>query len=189
MAEQNPDLNPDISPELIPEVISELLNNGKKLFEVERYTEAIAQLEQAKILINPQTTLGGEVQIWLANAYDAIGETKRAIAICRKLTNHSDPTINKQANYLISIFSAPELSELENVTSTLPNLTNLDRSVDVYLSPKSFTASKLSSNDSSKAIASPTSQVLAPVRQNYLSIWLLITLAGIIILSSLAILY
>lgn len=173
-------------PNTTPELIS-LLNNGKRLFEIEKYPDAIAQLQQAQILANSsnnsQTALGGEIQIWLANAYDAIGETKRAIAICQKLINHSDPTINKQANFLISIFSAPEINKLENVTSTLPPLA-MDRSQ----APKSFNASQLSSDPANKATDRLTTENRDPLKQNYLLIWFLITLTGIIILSLSAIL-
>jgi tetratricopeptide (TPR) repeat protein len=136
---------------------SQLLDKAKKLFEAEQYLQAKAQLEQAQTLTSSETTVGGEIQIWLANSYDALGQTKSAIAICQKLISHSDPVIAKQADYLLSIFSAPAINKLADVTSTLPDLTNLEAS-----NSKSFTASTPIDN-TNKAIAPPQ---LLPVEQN-----------------------
>jgi tetratricopeptide (TPR) repeat protein len=159
---------------------TEFLENGKKLFQKEKYKEAIAQLEQAQLLIAPDLALSsaklyleGEIQIWLANTYDVLGDTTSAIAICQKLTEYKDPNIAKQANYLLTIFSATPLSQLEDVTSTLPNLQNLDRSQ----SPKSFSSSKLSENNSDQAIATNILKDQAPQQANNLLIWLAIITA------------
>jgi tetratricopeptide (TPR) repeat protein len=165
---------------------TEFLENAKKLFERERYKEAIAHLEQAQILIATDLSLSsaklyleGEVQIWLANTYDVLGDTTRAIAICQKLTDYKDSNIAKQANYLLTIFSAPPLSKLEDVTSTLPNLNNLDRSQV----PKSFSSSKLLENSSDQAIASNTLKDQPSQQTNNLLIWLTITTFSAIAIS------
>jgi tetratricopeptide (TPR) repeat protein len=164
---------------------TEFLENGKKLFEKEKYKEAIAQLEKAQLLIAPDLALSsaklyleGEIQIWLANTYDVLGDITRAISICQKLTDYKDPNIAKQANYLLTIFSAPPLSKLEDVTSTLPNLQNLDRSQ----SPKSFSSSQLSENNSDQAIAATALKDQVPMQTNNLLIWLaIITFSAIAI--------
>lgn len=164
---------------------TEFLENGKKLFEKEKYKDAITQLEQAQILIatdlassSAKLYLEGEIQIWLANTYDVLGDTTRAIAICQKLTDYKDPNIAKQANYLLTIFSAPPISKLEDVTSTLPNLQNLDRSE----APKSFSSSKLSENNSDQMIAANALKDQTPRQTNNLLIWLaIITFSAIAI--------
>jgi len=157
---------------------SELLDKGKKLFELEKYPEAVAQLHQAQILVSPDSALGGEVQIWLANTYDVMGDTAMAIAICQKLINHEDLAIAKQANFLVNIFSAPELAPLQNVTSTLPNLNPSPQSFAIGNSPKRNTKENSNSN-LSKSISNPTSDQNS-VNPNYLKIRILICLSILI---------
>lgn len=144
----------------------ELLEQSKTLFEREKYLEAIAHLEQAQELVEPQLALGGEVQIWRANTYDVMGKTAMAIAICQKLINHPDPEIVKQANYLVTIFSAIDLSQLEDVNSTFPNLNK----VQISVLPKSFSGTKQFESGNSQG----TKQAIAPVAQtsNSLLLWL-----------------
>jgi len=162
---QAPNLNPSEFSDL------QLLDRAKKLFEAEQYSAAKAQLEQAQILTSSETAIGGEIQIWLANTYDALGNVELAIAICTKLINHSNPVISKQADYLLSIFSAPPISKLEDVTSSLPDLTNLEAS-----NSKSFTAATPTDgannkNSQPQSLAVEPKIEQNPVRQN-LILWL-----------------
>jgi len=140
---------------------SELLNEAKSLFESEQYLKAIALLNQAQISTSPETMVGGEIQIWLANTYDALSQTESAIAICQKLISHSDPVIAKQADYLLSIFSAPLINKLADVTSTLPDLTNLEAS-----NSKSFTASMPIDTANKQNIQPQSLLVESKVKQN-----------------------
>jgi tetratricopeptide (TPR) repeat protein len=138
------------------------LEQGKALFEREKYLEAIAQLEQAQELVDFQSALGGEVQIWRANTYDVIGKTAVAIAICQKLAHHPDSQIVKQATYLVTIFSAIDLSQLEDVTSTFPNLdkvptSNLSQS---FSSTNQFAENSNGENQQAIAPVAPTSNSL-----------------------------
>jgi len=159
---------------------SEFLENGKNLFAKERYRDAIIQLEKAYLLITSDSTssyqnlaLEGEIQIWLANTYDVLGETSRSIAICQKLIEGKDPNVAKQANYLLTIFSAPPLSQLEDVISTLPNLNNLVTNYAKSLGSSKSKSQSLENNSKSSISANdPSGQV--PVKTNNLLIWLAI---------------
>jgi|GEM_PF-1917494 tetratricopeptide (TPR) repeat protein len=153
---------------------AELVDRGKTLFELEKYTEAIAQFEQAQRLIfqHPfatQLSLGGEVQIWLANTYDVLGETQRAIAICQSILQHPDRQISKQANFLVSIFSALELKPVADVTLTLPNLANIDKS-RLTKSYSSHNHSENLSKNAPKAAIAPIASS-HPHNLKYFLIW------------------
>ena len=67
------------------QLASQLYQEGVSNFENGNYQKSIALLERARALAVVETTLGGEILIWLANAYDAVGKTEEAIAICRGL--------------------------------------------------------------------------------------------------------
>ena len=106
----------------------ELFQAGIYSFERGNYQSAIAQFQQALSAVNEKTQIGGEIQIWLANAYDAVGNSTEAIAICRRLKHHSDRDVRKSANYVLGILSAPKLSDLKDAVSTIPSLENLNAS-------------------------------------------------------------
>lgn len=111
----------------VEQIASELYQEGVSNFESGNYRSAIAILERARALAVLETTLGGEILIWLANAYDAVGKTEEAIAICRNLKKHPINTVRKSARYMLGILTAPQLSKLEGVVSEVPILESPDR--------------------------------------------------------------
>jgi outer membrane protein assembly factor BamD (BamD/ComL family) len=56
------------------ETARQLYQTAIENFERGNYGIASRQLEQALAMVNPQTKLGGEIQIWLVNAYEASGK-------------------------------------------------------------------------------------------------------------------
>lgn len=157
-----------------------LLNYGQQLYDLANYEMAIAQFEQAAQLTTPESRLGGEIQLWLANSYDVLGETTKAIALCQQLLNHSDPEICKQADFLVNIFSAPSLSPLTDVTSTLPNLSQINRQINRQIDRQ--TNSTLGANYKK----TQTTQPLDPLPpsgtkiQNFLYIMLILVCLGLV---------
>ncbi len=129
----------------VEHIASELYQEGVSNFEGGNYQQAIAILERARALAILETTLGGEILIWLANAYDAVGKTEDAIAICRNLKKHPINSVRKSARYMLSILTAPQLSKLEGVVSEVPILDSRDR----YQS-KPVARSKGTTNDNQK---------------------------------------
>ena len=121
----------------------EIFQAGIFSFERGDYQGAIAQFQQALSGVNEKTQIGGEIQIWLANAYDAVGNSTEAIALCRRLKNHSDRDVRKSANYVLGILSAPQLSELKDAVSKIPSLKSLDESDLPSNAPSSKSVVKL----------------------------------------------
>ena len=108
------------------QLASELYQKGVSNFESGNYQQAIALLDRARALAILETTLGGEILIWLANAYDAAGKTDEAIALCRSLKKHPVNSVRKSARYMLGILTAPQLSKLEGVVSEVPILQSPD---------------------------------------------------------------
>ena len=110
----------------VEQLASQLYQEGVSNFENGNYQQSIALLERARALAVVETTLGGEILIWLANAYDAVGKTEEAIAICRGLKKHPVNSVRKSARYMLGILTAPQLSKLEGVVSEVPILQSPD---------------------------------------------------------------
>ncbi|MFM7603156.1 MAG: tetratricopeptide repeat protein [Pseudanabaena sp.] len=108
------------------QLASELYQKGVSNFESGNYQQAITLLDRARALAILETNLGGEILIWLANAYDADGKTDEAIAICRSLKKHPVSSVRKSARYMLGILTAPQLSKLEGVVSEVPILQSPD---------------------------------------------------------------
>ncbi len=136
----------------------ELFQAGIFSFERGNYQSAIDQFQQALDGVNEKTQIGGEIQIWLANAYDAVGNSTEAIAICRRLKHHSDRDVRKSANYVLSVVSAPQLSELKDAVSKIPSLRGLDASDSL---------DSLANASSSKSVVNKREKEILPSNTNY----------------------
>jgi tetratricopeptide (TPR) repeat protein len=160
----------------------EIFQAGIFSFERGDYQRAIAQFQQALSNVNEKTQIGGEIQIWLANAYDAVGNSTEAIALCRRLKTHSDRDVRKSANYVLGILTAPQLDKLKDAVSTIPSLQNLDGSdLPSTLSPSSANSSLNLKQDRDELL--PNTNNSRSQSQNSLFIWAtcLIILAALIV--------
>nr|WP_199305780.1 outer membrane protein assembly factor BamD [Pseudanabaena sp. FACHB-2040] len=99
---------------------------GQDAFERGRYREAVEHLEKAVAIARPTSPLGGEVQIWLVNAYFAVSRQPDAIALCDTLTRHPDYETRKQAKNLLYILQAPSLQKREDWNTKIPDLASLE---------------------------------------------------------------
>ena len=104
----------------------EQLSIGQAAFERGRYKKAIAHFQTALALSNPIGMRGGEVQLWLVNAYIAAGENEAGLALCRKLILHPDLDTKRQSKRLLYILEAPELELKPEWTTKIPDLSNLN---------------------------------------------------------------
>ncbi|PZO17587.1 MAG: hypothetical protein DCF25_11010 [Leptolyngbya foveolarum] len=104
----------------------EQLVTGQAAFERGRYKKAIAHFQTALQLSNPIGMRGGEIQLWLVNAYIAAGEDQAGLALCRKLIRHPDLDTQRQSKRLLYILEAPELELKPEWTTKIPDLSNLD---------------------------------------------------------------
>jgi hypothetical protein len=91
---------------------------GKELYARGEYPRAAAVLELALDRTGPFTQEGGEVQMWLALAYEACGRADEAAALYKAVeASHPMPAVRKQAREMRYIMEAPvlELGEDERV--------------------------------------------------------------------------
>ena len=113
------------------EIVQTEYQAGRVAFESGLYAQAIQSLETATGLVDRTSRLGGEVQTWLVTAYEASGDTERAIELCRKLTHHPRQETRQQAKRLLFILEAPKLSIPDEWTVKIPDLTALDENKSI----------------------------------------------------------
>lgn len=107
------------------EIVDREYKAGLATFERGQYRQAIQHLEKANALANRNSRLGGEVQLWLINAYEAAGQRQEAIALCELLKRHPHHEINKQGRRLLYILQAPQLQRPAEWMTQIPDLATL----------------------------------------------------------------
>lgn len=95
---------------------------GQQAFERGYYQAAMQQFVQAIAGVKPNSPLGGEIQIWLVNAYAAADQNPEAVALCRQLTRHPDHTTRQQSKRLLYILEAPRLKLRPEWQTQIPDL-------------------------------------------------------------------
>ena len=159
------------------QLASQLYQQGIADFERGNYQQAIALLERARALAILETDLGGDILVWLANAYDAVGKTEEAIALCRSLKKHPPNTVRKSARYMLGIFTAPPLKKLEGVVSEVPILESPDR----YQS-KPAARPKSSNNSNQKPFREVPLEKPSPIDSRSTNNFLLLAIAVFLLL-------
>jgi tetratricopeptide (TPR) repeat protein len=107
---------------------AELYQSGRAAFERGGYRESVELLSQARTLVPPDSSLGGEIQIWLVTAYEAVGRHAEAIALGRELHQHSSREIRKQSRRLVYILEAPQLNRPQEWLTQIPDLSGIEES-------------------------------------------------------------
>lgn len=100
--------------------------SGQALFERGRYKRAIAEFKTALALSNPMGAKGGEIQMWLVNAYIASDNEAEGLALCRKLIVHPDLDTKQQSKRMLYILEAPELEMKPEWVTKIPALGEFD---------------------------------------------------------------
>jgi len=108
-----------------------VMASGQALFERGRYKKAIADFKLALELSNPMGARGGEIQMWLVNAYIASGDEEAGLGLCRKLIVHPDLDTKQQSKRMLYILEAPELEMRPEWVTKIPDLTDFDDDVKV----------------------------------------------------------
>ncbi|XP_058101946.1 uncharacterized protein LOC131246094 isoform X1 [Magnolia sinica] len=94
---------------------------GQKAYGKGMYGRAIEFLEAALTIIPRPTLFGGEIQIWLAMAYEANNRHSDCIALYQQLEKkHPSVSIRRQAANLRYILQAPKLKISEDEMVTIP---------------------------------------------------------------------
>ncbi|XP_051116523.1 uncharacterized protein LOC127241486 [Andrographis paniculata] len=94
---------------------------GQKAYGKGMYGRAIEFLEGALTIIPRPTLFGGEIQIWLAMAYEANNRHADCIALYKQLEQkHPSMSIRRQAADLRYILQAPKLKITQEEMVTIP---------------------------------------------------------------------
>jgi tetratricopeptide (TPR) repeat protein len=102
--------------------------SGQIAFERGAYRQAVSSFLAAMAQVQPNTKLGGEVQIWLATAYEAAGQIQEAKALCQKLASHPNLDTRQASKRMLYIMQAPELVRKDEWLTKIPDLTHLEDS-------------------------------------------------------------
>ncbi|PUZ69584.1 hypothetical protein GQ55_2G121600 [Panicum hallii var. hallii] len=96
---------------------------GQKAYGRGMYGRSIEFLEAALTIIRPSSLLGGEIQIWLAMAYEANRRHKDCIALYKELeSSHPMINIRRQAAELRYILEAPKLKISNDEVVSIPQI-------------------------------------------------------------------
>jgi len=112
------------------DTIDSLYQAGQFAFEQGRYRESVQYLERARQAVEPNSRLGGEIQIWLVTAYEASGQKPEAIALCKQLIRHPTLETRQQARRLREVLEAPKLYIDPEGFVKIPDLNHLDDKED-----------------------------------------------------------
>ncbi|XP_052204966.1 uncharacterized protein LOC127809863 [Diospyros lotus] len=134
---------------------------GQKAYGKGMYGRAIEFLEGALTIIPRSTLFGGEIQIWLAMAYEANNRHADCIALYQQLEKkHPSVSIRRQAAELRYILQAPKLKISQEEMVTIPLIGS---SYDSYAA----TWSDKYKDKDERRFRSTTSQL--PSRRDYLA--------------------
>lgn len=115
---------------------------GRDFLERGQYRLSVQTLEEATELVNLSSRLGGEVQMWLVTAYQAVGRLEDAITLCQTLTRHPHPEIRKQSQGVLYILQAPKLKRPEEWMVKIPDSEAQTQKKPQYIAAKPTTKSQ-----------------------------------------------
>lgn len=99
----------DVSTEAALERADAAFARAMRLFGRGMYTEAARLFSQASSLVGMHSRLGGQYQLWEAQATDAAGQKQAAVRIFQGLGTHGDAEVRKVSRELLFIITAPRL--------------------------------------------------------------------------------
>jgi Tetratricopeptide repeat len=100
--------------------------SGQIAFERGEYRQAVSCLLAALAQVQPNTKIGGEVQVWLATAYEATGQISEAKALCLQLSNHPNLDTRQASKRMLYIMQAPELTRRDEWLIKIPDLSQIE---------------------------------------------------------------
>lgn len=106
--------------------------SGQIAFERGDYRQAVSSLLAAVAQVQPNTRIGGEVQVWLVTAFEAAGQIPEAKVLCQKLSNHPNLETRQASQRLLYIMQAPELTRREEWLTKIPDLSHLEGGDDKF---------------------------------------------------------
>ena len=100
--------------------------SGQIAFERGEYRQAVGCFLAALAQVQPNTKIGGEIQVWLATAYEATGQIPEAKALCQKLSGHPNLDTRQASKRMLYIMQAPELTRRDEWLIKIPDLSQIE---------------------------------------------------------------
>ncbi|MDF5715573.1 MAG: molecular chaperone DnaJ [Rhizonema sp. NSF051] len=92
--------------EPLPTPLSKLFTEGRIACKQGYYPKAIKYLEDyCRSCTDHDSSYRIQAQIWLIKAYQMVGESQRAIALCQLLTSNANPQVQAWANKILPFLS------------------------------------------------------------------------------------
>ena len=107
------------------EIAKQRYRNGKVAFQNGKYRQAVEELKKACALLERNSRLGGEIQMWLATSYEAACQNQEALDLSEQLKRHPYPETSKEAKRLQYILKAPKLQRPKEWMTEIPDLATL----------------------------------------------------------------
>lgn len=95
---------------------------GMSFFNKGQYRDAVAQYADAVSCVGPESRLGGQYQLWHAQALDAAGDKGAASRMLEALRTHADGDVRKVSRELLFIITAPSLDMAPGYFFDIPSL-------------------------------------------------------------------
>lgn len=111
----------------------QLYQKGKLAFEKGHYRLSVENLEKACQWVSLHSKKGAEVRIWLVNAYQAMGDTEKAMTLCAEVVANSYGETKVQASRLLYILKAPQLQRPKEWMTEIPDLTKTSQNISNYV--------------------------------------------------------
>ena len=99
----------DLSEEEAVEKGKAYFDHAMLLFNKGQYRIAISSYKLAVDMVGVGSRLGGQYQLWHAQALDACGEKGAAVQVLQELLSHADSDVRKVSSELLFIVTAPAL--------------------------------------------------------------------------------
>jgi len=123
---------------------------GRELFSRGRYAESVTHLRKAVSFLGAGSRVGGQIELWMAQALDAAGDKNQAKKVFAKLTMHPDNDVRRVAEELLFIINAPTLALPDDAFIKIPVGGVLDPNQGSYIGSRDTSTAPLTSREPEK---------------------------------------
>ncbi|AFY40011.1 hypothetical protein Lepto7376_3854 [[Leptolyngbya] sp. PCC 7376] len=113
-----------------------LFEQGKDAFLQGEYRLSRDFLLEAIANVPKLSREGGELRLWLSNAYQANNQIEDAIDLCRELATHPFPQTAERARRQLYILEAPKLERPKEWLTQIPSMENFESTQSLYVEGK-----------------------------------------------------
>ncbi len=117
----------------------DFLAAGQAAFEAGEYRTAIALLQRGEKLMllagGKPKSRDGEIKIWLVMAFEAAGDSEKALELCRAVSKFPHADTREQGKRLLYVLEAPKLATKSDWITKIPDLSQIESSDDRAWTP------------------------------------------------------